>query len=580
MSSASHTNEELLYQPDERPGHPASLVHGFQNVMGAIGAMAATASIVALGGGQSEDYLAWLFFSSLVVCGLGRILQTFRIWRFGSGYPLSVVSASAFIAVCITTLAEGGPAMLSSLIVISVIFQFAFVSRLSLLRRIITPTVAGTVLMLMSATIISVVLARLSDMPEGAPSAAAPILAGATLAVLIGVRLFASPTWQQWSPIIGLLAGCAAALAWDLYDFQRVAESPWVGLPANQWPGFDLSFNATFWALLPGFVIVVMATTINSISDTVTIQQVSWRRPRATDFRVVQGAHNLLALTNLMAALLGAMPNMIGGANSARVILTGVAARRMGIYAGVILIAVAILPKAIALAISIPRPVLVTSMVFMLSLLFVQGMRIVVNDGIDGRKAAVVGLSLWIGVGIQNQIIFPGLLNGTLETLLSNGLTTGSICVIVLTALIEMASSRRKRLNMEMNLSAMPAMDVFLRDFASKAGWSEASADRLRSAGEETIASLLSDDDMQEAGSGKRLIVNARRADRSIELEFLTTSEGDNLEDRLVYLSEQPEIQHEQDVSFRLLRHYASSVQHRKYHDIDIVTVRVDELGR
>ena len=580
MASASHTNEDILYQPDERPSHPASLVHGFQSVMGSIGAMAATVSVVALAGGQSEDYLAWLFFASLVVCGLGRILQTLRIWRFGSGYPLIVASASAFIAVCITTLADGGPAMLSSLIAVSAIFQFAFISRLSLLRRIITPTVAGTVLMLMSATIISVVLVRLPDIPEGAPPFAAPTLAGTTLAVLIGMRLFASPTWQQWVPIFGLLAGCAVALAWGLYDFQRVDEAPWVGLPANQWPGFDLSFGATFWALLPGFVIVVMATTINSISDTVAIQQVAWRRPRATDFRVVQGAHNLLALTNLIAALLGALPTMIGGSNSARVILTGVAARRMGVYGGAILIAVAILPKAIALAVSIPRPVLVTYMVFMLSLLFVQGMRIVVNDGIDGRKAAVVGLSLWIGVGIQNQLIFPDLLSGTLETLLSNGMTTGSVCVIILTALIEMTSSRRKRLNVEMNLSAMPVMDAFLRDFASKSGWNEASTDRLRSAGEETLASLLSHDGNHEAGSANRLIVNARRADGSVELEYVTTSEGDNLEDRLVYLSEQPEIQHEQDISFRLLRHYASSVQHRKYHDIDIVTVRVDEIGR
>ena len=580
MASQPHTNEDILYQPDERPSHPVSLLHGFQNVMGSIGAMAATVSIVALAGGQSEGYLAWIFFSSLVVCGLGRILQTFQIWRFGSGYPLSVASASSFIAVCITTLADGGPAMLSSLIAISAIFQFAFVSRLSLLRRIVTPTVTGTVLMLMSATIISVVLGRLSDIPEGAPPAAAPTLAGTALVVLVGMRLFASPTWQQWVPLTGLLAGCVAAVAWGVFDFQQALEAPWVGLPANQWPGFDLSFGATFWALLPGFVIVVMASTINSISDTVAIQQVAWRRPRATDFRVVQGAHNLVALTNLMAALLGALPNRIGGSNSARVILTGVAARRMGVYGGVILIAVAILPKAIALAISVPRPVLVAYMVFMLSLLFVQGMRIVVNDGIDGRKAAVVGLSLWIGVGMQNQLIFPDLLSGTLETLVSNGMTTGSVCVIVLTALIELTSSRRKRLNVEMNLSAMPLMDAFLRDFASKSGWNEASTDRLRSAGEETLASLVSDDDMQEDGSGKRLIVNARRADRSIELEFMTTSEGDNLEDRLVYLSEQPEIQHERDISYRLLRHYASSVQHRKYHDIDIVTVRVDELGR
>ena len=546
--------------------------------MGSIAAMAATVSIVALAGGQSEAYVAWIFFTSLVVCGLGRIFQTIRFWRFGSGYPLTVISASAFIAVCITTLANGGPAMLSSLIGVSAIFQFAFISRLSLLRRIITPTVAGTVLMLMSATIIFVVLGRLPEIPEGTPAVAAPVLAGTTLIVLIGTRLFAPPTWQQWIPIIGIVVGCAIASAWGLYDIRSVLEAPWVGVPANHWPGFDHNFGSTFWALLPGFVVVIMATTINSISDTVAIQQVAWRRPRATDFRVVQGAHNLLALTNLLASLLGALPNMIGGSNSARVILTGVAARRMGVYGGIILIAAAALPKAIALAIAIPRPVLVAYMVFMLSLLFVQGMRIVVSDGIDGRKAAVVGLSLWLGVGFQNQLIFPDLLSGTLETLLSNGMTTGSVCVIVLTALMELTSLKRRRLNVEMSMSSLRKIDEFLREFAARSGWNEASVDVLRSAGEETLASLLAQDGEREAGSGKRLIVNARRADRVIELEFMATSEGDNLEDRLAYLAEQPEMQNERDVSFRLLRHYASSVQHRKYHDIDIVTVRVDEL--
>ena len=578
MASASQTNEGILYQPDERPNHPSSFAHGFQHVMGAIGAMAAAASIVSLAGGQSEDYLAWIFFASLVVCGLGRILQTFQFWRFGSGYPLSVVSASAFIAVCITTLSDGGPAMLSTLIAVSALLQFVLVSRLSLLRRIITPTVAGTVLMLMSATIISVVLGRLSDMPAGAPVASAPVLAGSTIVVLLGMRLFAPAVWQQWVPIVGIAVGCVIAAAWGLYDFQRMAEAPWVGIPPNPQLGFDLGFGATFWALLPGFVIVVMATTINSISDTVAIQQIAWRRPKATDFRVVQGAHNTIALTNLLAASVGALPNMIGGANSARVVLTGVAARRVGVYAGLILIVVAALPKVIALAVAIPRPVLVSYMVFMLALLFVQGMRIVIGDGIDGRKAAVVGLSLWIGVGFQNQLIFPDLLTGTLQILLSNGMTTGSVCAVALTSIMELTSLRRRRVSVEMSLSSLAEIDRFLRDFAERSGWNGTSVDRLRSAGEETFSSLLGRDSESEDGVKKRLAVSARRADSAIELEFMAISEGENLEDRLAYLGDQPEIQDDSEISFRLLRHFASSVQHRKYHNVDIVTVLVEEL--
>ena len=261
--------------------------------------------------------------------------------------------------------------MLSTLIVVSALVQFLFISRLSLLRRLVTPVVAGTVLMLMAATVITIVLGRLSDVPEDAPDAAAPVLAGVAMAVLLGMRLCASLKWQQWAPIAGILAGCIIAAVWGLYDIKGVVEAPWIGIPSFTWSGFDLSFGATFWALLPGFVIVYLATTINSISSTVAIQQVAWRRPRATDCRVVQGAHNLVVVTNLLADLLGTLPNQAGTAPPARVLLTGVAARRMGVYAGVVLLVVAFSPKIIALVAATPRPILVAYIVFMLSLLFV-----------------------------------------------------------------------------------------------------------------------------------------------------------------------------------------------------------------
>ena len=574
--AAAPANENIIYEPDESPPPLVALGHGFQRIMSMLAAMAATTSIIARAGGQPDSYLSWIFFTTLAVCGLGAILQTFRFWRFGSGYAISVASGTPFIAVCITALTAGGPAMLSSVIAVSALVQLAFISRLSLLRRIITPTVAGTVLMLLAATIISVVLGRLLDMPEGTPQAAAPIIASVTLVVVLGIRLFGSGVWQQWGPILGILAGCVLAIPFGVYDLQNVIDAPWIGIPPIVWSGFDFSLGAAFWALLPGFVIVHMAVSINSISDTVAIQRVAWRRPRATDFRVVQGAHNLAMLTNLLAALLGTLPNMIGAANSARVVLTGVAARRVGVYAGTLLIMVAFSPKIIALVVAIPRPALVAFMVVMLAMLFVQGMSLVFRDGVDPRKAAAVGVSLWIGIGFQHQEIFPHILSGTWETLLSNGMTTGTVSILLLTLLMDVTSLRRKRLKVDLDRSSLTEIDAFLSDFAAKAGWNEASTDRLRSAGEETLSSMLPPDDNGAANGKQSLTIRAHRSDRKIELEFMAAADEENLEDKLAYLSEQPEIQDEREFSFRLLRHYASSVQHRKYHNIDIITVAVE----
>ena len=72
-----------------------------------------------------------------------------------------------------------------------------------------------------------------------------------------------------------------------------------------------------------------------------------------------------------------------------------------------------------------------------------------------------------------------------------------------------------------------------------------------------------------------RLIIVARPGE-AVELEFLAVFDEENIEDRLAHLSEQAEVPAEHEISFWLLRHYASSVRHRKYHGIDIVTVRVE----
>ncbi len=152
-------------------------------------------------------------------------------------------------------------------------------------------------------------------------------------------------------------------------------------------------------------------------------------------------------------------------------------------------------------------------------------------------------------------------------------MVVGGIVAIVLTQFVGL-SRHRRRISLDLSPSALPEIDEFLRSFASRIGWSEAATDRLRSAGEETFASLLQDED--ETRTGRRLVVTANLAEGTAELEFSAAVGDKNLEDRLASLPEQSEIEDEREISFRLLRHYASSVRHQKYHNIDIITVQVD----
>ena len=65
-------------------------------------------------------------------------------------------ASGAFIAVRVAALIEAGPSTMPSLVVISSLFQFLLAARLSLLRRIFTPVVSGTVIMLIAATVMPI----------------------------------------------------------------------------------------------------------------------------------------------------------------------------------------------------------------------------------------------------------------------------------------------------------------------------------------------------------------------------------------------------------------------------------------
>ena len=570
-------NENVRYEPDENPPPLIALGAGLQAALVILAPVVLTVVIVIRIAEEPDRYLAWAVFAALLVCGATTVLQAARFGRIGSGHVLIMGTSGAFIAVCLAALTTAGPATMASLIVVSSLFQFALAARLSLLRRIFTPVVSGTVIMLIAATVMPIVSDMLSDVPEDVSGSASPLAAGATLLTILVLVLRAPPRWRLWSPVIGIVVGCAVAAPFGLYDAQGIVDASWVGVPVGAWPGFDLTPGAEFWALLPAFIIVTLVGAIETIGDGVAIQRVSRRRPQATDFRVVQGALNADGMGNLLSGLSGTLPNTTYSTSISLADVTGIGARRVGVVLGASIVAIAFLPKIAAVLIAIPSPVAAAYLVVLLSLLFVQGMKIVIQDGLDHRKAAVAGISFWVGTAFQNRWVFPDQLgDGFLGILLGNGMTSGALVAVIMMLFMELTSARRKRLQVVLNTESLPQLDGFLRGSAAKAGWDDASTERLVLVGEETMTSLLAEDGQRPEGAGvRRLVVTARTDHAKSELEFVTGSEGENLEDRLAYMGEMPDIEDGREISFRLLRHYASSVRHQKYHGEDIVTVSV-----
>ena len=566
----------LRYQPDERP--PAALAFGlgFQIAVLTIAGIILVPTIVMRAAGASEDYLSWAVFGTVAICGATTVLQSIRTGRIGSGHVLIMGASGAFIAVCINAVAAGGPALLATLVVISSLVPLLISVRLALFQRILTPTVSGTVIMLIPVTVMPAVFKLLGDVPADSAPLAAPLSAFAAVLVIAAIALKASGALRLWAPVIGVVAGAAVAAGFGLYDAGRVIDAPWVGVPVGEWAGFDLEFGPSFWALLPAFLLVAVIATIRSISGAVAIQRVSWRRSRAVDFRAVQGAIAVDGLGNVLSGLAGTTPNTASTVGASVAELTGVAARSVGVACGAVFLAVAFLPKLLALVLAIPGPVIAAYLGVLLATLFVIGMRIAIQDGIDYRKGLIVGVSFWIGVGFQNDLVFPEHVAQFAGGLLRNGVTAGGLAAILMTFFVELTKPRRSRMEAAFDLSVLSKIRAFLGAFATRTGWDAAMAERLDAVCDETLLTLIRPEEEGRESQERRLRLVAYREGHGAVLEFVVASRQGNIQDRLALLGDQPGgASVEREVSLRLLRRLASSVRHQQYHGTDIVTIRV-----
>ena len=561
----------LAYEADDRPPVPVSLGVGFQGAVLALAPPVTCVVLLSQSGHLPDGWLVWAVFATLMVNGIVGVLQASRL---GAGTMFISGTATGFLPVSVIALAHGGPVLLASLVVAASVFQFGIASWLPRLRRIITPTVSGLMIMLIAVATLPIALEGVGHTPAGAPRLAAPASALATLAVAFGMGLRATGKWRLWSPVAAILAGSAVAAALGAYDAGRVHEAPWVGVPAPELPDLQLPGPA-FWPLLPVFLLVSLSAAVKTLGAGVLMQRVSTNSPAAPDYRVVQRAVRGNALGSLLCGAAGVLPIMSYEAISASLAnLTGAAARRIGYYAAAITALLACLPKLTALLLTIPAPVFGAYLLVIMGQLLVEGMKTIVQDGLDARKSLIVAVALALGVGMETRAVFADLGSGPWGALLNNGITVGAIAAIAMTAFMELTNARPRRLQVDLAEGSLARLDDFLRALAADRGWTAESCDRLRSVGEEAFQSLLRD----TAAGDRSLTVVARPGPGEVELEFLAALSEVNVEDEIAYLGEAAETLDLNETSLRLLRHYATSVRHRKYHGVDVVGVRVEGL--
>lgn len=573
MSQSSSERSVLRYAVDENPPHLMSALLGFQVVCLIIGGIALTPVILLQATGTMQ-FATWVVFAALMVSGATTVLQARPIGPFGAGYSLFMGTSGAFIAVSMAAVEAGGLPLLATLVVVSSLFQFALSMRLGALRRIVTPAVGGTVVMLIAVAVFPIAFSLLEKTPAHftGPGHIAPLVSTVTFVIIVGICLFGSGQMRLWGPLIGLVVGWGVAYFTGLISLESVQAAVWIGLPDAAWPGFDLSFSAAFWLLLPGFIICTIVGALETFGDGLAIQGLSHRRSGPPNFKVVQGAVNADGVGNLLSGLAGTLPNTTYSTSLSVVELTGVASRRVGAYGGVVLLLLAFCPKLSALMQTVPPPVTAPFLVVLLVLLFAHGVRLVVSEGFGYEEGVLMGLAFWLGSGFQGQAVFSSHLPDWAHRLLDNGMTTGGLVALAISVMLSLKRPSMKKLRVPPEAASLIRIREFLEADPCVARLPASPKNRLELAVEEAFVFLV--DKLGDAEAGRQIDVLFRARPGEVEVEFVSAPGDENVEGALRALENTPSgTVH--DARLRILDSVADELKHMQFHGADYLLLKI-----
>lgn len=558
-----------------------------------VAAMAAVQTIAAMGmttvlipsiigryAGLDQEEIHWVLFATLVSSAVMAFMQPLRLGRFGSGLVMLGGASPAFVGVAGFALASGGLPLLSMLTLCSLPAVLAFARYAHWLRRVLRPAVMGTIIMLVASSLAQVVwhVAR-QPMPRDAPDWSSPAIFALTFLSMLCLAVFSGERLRFWAPLLGLGIGLLGAGALGGFPAVQVDGTAWFGVPESRVPVPSPTPWPTFLALLPSFTILQVVVSMESYSCSRLAKSVYFRNPDPLDQRSSQGSVLVNGLGTLVAGVLGALPTTTYSSSVSILGLTGITSNRVGFWAAGILVLLAISPLLILFIVSIPAPVAAGYLLFVVVLMFSNGMRMATENGLDLSEGVLVLSGFWIGLSLQAGIFSDHF--GEIGSMVqSAGTSVGGLLTLLFVGLLNARVRGQVRRSIVPSDDGYQDMQDAVARYSVSVGADRESSDRLLLACEEATNIVISlRRNLHPRRPPEQIAINLREAGEfcAVELVTLPTTSGlDALRDRAFALQseETPEDRLEL-AGFRILQAIAPMVSHSKYQDVDILNFYV-----
>ena len=468
---------EILFAAAQQPPIPTIIIVAAQHAL-IILALMVYPVIVGKEIGLSDIEMRGFISLQIMLLGIITIIQNFPS-RFGSGHLIvhnpSVINMAAFIAIANTfgLGAAAGGVILSSLVVI-------FLSRLlPKVQSLFPAEVTGVLLLLLGLSLVEGGVTRFTGFHNGIMDFASLPVAGTALAVIVLMAIWTPGKIRVFAVAAGIGAGTVVAIlmgTFGMTEIHKVLSEPVMALPFGTYtiPTPQLILAAAIPQLIIGVI-----TAVDSIGSAVAIDKITnakWTKP---DMPMVGRTVTCQGIGMLLNGLTATLPSGTSSANIGLVAVTGVAARIVGISAGVILIVLSFSPQIASLMALIPLPVVGALIIYTAGYMMVVGMELILSRLMNSRRQFMIGLSLTVGMSLLS---IPELASGVKESMqpvLGSALTMGVLTAVVLNQIFKIGVSQIASLQLK-GYNASLAATQFLeekgadwgarRDVINKAG--------------------------------------------------------------------------------------------------------------
>ena len=429
---------DLVYTLEDKPPFANSLVSAVTHLLAIFVPMITPALVVGNVLKLPNEMTAYLVSMAMVASGVGTYLQVNRFGKVGSGL-LSIQSVNfSFVGVMISlgfSMKEKGldeNTMISTLLGVSFVGAFLVCGAawiLPNLKRIITPTVSGVVVLLIGLSLIDV---GITDFGGGFHlkgtdefgSLKNVGLASFVLFVVLAFNCMKHPLLRMSGVAVGLVAGYIAALLMGMVDFTPIQTAPLFTVPTPFKYGFHFDFSAFLVAST-----IYLLSVFEAVGDLTATAMVSGQPYEGEEFQQrLRGGVLADGLVSVIATALGSLPLTTFAQNNGVIQMTGVASRHIGKFIAVILVVAGLFPVFGRAFTTIPSPVLGGAMVLMFGLIAIAGVRIIMTNGINRREAIIAATAVGVGLGVAFE---PDVFK-LLPEVFRNAIAAGGITAVVL----------------------------------------------------------------------------------------------------------------------------------------------------